>query len=213
MKVGVLGSGEVAKALTLGFLKYHHDVTMGTRDKSKLAEFASKHPGAHIGSFADAAKFGEVLVLAVKGAAVYDVLKAAGRGNLAGKTVIDPTNPLNEEAPDNGVLKSFVGANESLMGNMQKEFPEVHFVKAFNCVGSATMVDPKFRDGQATMFICGDNAAAKETVTRICEQFGWQVADMGVADAARAIEPLAILWCIPGFLKNDWGPRAFKMLG
>lgn len=212
MRVGVLGSGEVAKALAAGFLKYKYDVMFGTRDKSKLAEFTTRNPGAAVGSFEDAARFGELLVLAVKGAAATDVLKSVGKANIAGKTVIDPTNPLVSEMPANGVLKAFTGPNESLMGNLQREFPDVNFVKAFNCIGSATMVDPKFKEGKPTMFIAGDNAAAKKTVTKICEQFGWEVADMGPADAARAIEPLAILWCIPGFLNNNWGLRAFKLL-
>ena len=212
MKVGVLGSGDVAKTLASGFLKYKHQVTMGTRDKSKLAEFAAKNKKVKIGSFADAAQFGQVLVLAVRGSAALEVLNAAGRENITGKTVIDPTNPISDEPPANGVLKVFTGPNESLMGNLQREYNDVHFVKAFNCIGTETMVDPKFKKGKPTMFICGDNVPAKKTVTRICEQFGWKVADMGVADAARAIEPLAILWCIPGFLHKDWGKRAFKML-
>jgi predicted dinucleotide-binding enzyme len=212
MKVGVLGSGDVAKALAAGFLKNGHEVRMGTRDATKLAGFAREHPAAGVGSFADAAEFGEVLVLAVKGAAAADALKAAGVSNVRGKTVIDPTNPLSGEMPVNGVLRAFLGPNESLMGNLQKQFPDVHFVKAFSCVGSATMVHPKFKEGKPTMFICGDHAAAKKTVAGICEQFGWEVDDMGPADAARAIEPLAILWCIPGFTKNDWGPRAFRVL-
>jgi hypothetical protein len=212
MKVGVLGSGEVAKALATGFLKHGHEVTMGTRDQAKLADFAKSHPGVRLGSFAEAAKFGEILVLAVKGHAATDVLKSAGAANIAGKTVLDPTNPLSGEMPANGVLKTFTGPNESLMGSMQRQFPDVHFVKAFNCIGAATMVDPKFKEGRPTMFICGDSAAAKKTASSICEQFGWEVADMGPADAARAIEPLAILWCIPGFQHNDWGVRAFKLL-
>jgi predicted dinucleotide-binding enzyme len=212
MKVGVLGSGEVAQALAEGFLKYGHEVSMGTRSPAKLAEFAKEHSTVHVGSVAEAAEFGDVLVLAVKGSVAADALQAAGRKNIAGKTVIDPTNPLSPEMPDNGVLKAFTGPNESLMGNLQKQFRDVHFVKAFSCVGSATMVDPKFKDGKPTMFICGDNAAAKKTVAAVCEQFGWDVADMGPADAARAIEPLAILWCIPGFLNNDWGVRAFRMV-
>ncbi|HEX6790482.1 MAG TPA: NAD(P)-binding domain-containing protein [Candidatus Krumholzibacteria bacterium] len=211
MKVGVLGSGEVAKTLTRGFVKHGHQVTMGTRDASKLSGFAKEH-GVKVGSFEEAARFGEVLVLAVRGTAAFDVLKSAGTGNISGKTVIDPTNPLNDEMPANGVLKAFTGPNESLMGNLQRQFPDVRFVKAFNCVGSATMVDPKFKEGKPTMFICGDDAAAKQTVAGILEQFGWEVDDMGPADAARAIEPLAILWCIPGFTQNDWGQRAFKVL-
>jgi len=212
MKVGVLGSGEVAQALAAGFLKYGHTVTMGTRSPSKLSDFAVAHPGARVGSVSDAAAFGEILVLAVKGSVAADALQAAGRQNIAGKTVIDPTNPLSPELPSNGVLKAFTGPNESLMGNLQDQFRDVNFVKAFSCVGSATMVDPKFKDGKPTMFICGDSATAKKTVTAICEQFGWDVADMGPADAARAIEPLAILWCIPGFLQDNWGPRAYRVM-
>lgn len=211
MKIGVLGSGEVARALAEGFVKHLHDVTMGTRDASKLAEFAKTHR-VRVGSFADAAQFGDVLVLAVRGDAAADVLKAAGAANIKGKTVIDPTNALVGEVPANGVLRSSTAPNESLMGNLQRQFPDVHFVKAFNCVGSATMVDPRFKEGKPTMFIAGDDAAAKKTVATICEQFGWEVEDCGPADAARAIEPLAILWCIPGFRDNDWGLRAFKVL-
>jgi predicted dinucleotide-binding enzyme len=185
---------------------------MGTRDPAKLAEFKAQNDGVKVGTVADAAKFGEVLVLAVKGNVAIDALNAAGQRNISGKTVIDVTNPLSGDMPANGVLKSSLGPNESLMGNMQREFPDVNFVKAFSCVGSATMVDPKFKEGKPTMFIAGDNADAKKTTTTICEQFGWDVEDLGPADAARAIEPLAILWCIPGFRNDDWGPRAFKVL-
>jgi hypothetical protein len=212
MKVGVLGSGDVAKALAAGFLKYKHEVTMGTRDASKLADFAKAHSSVRVGSVADAAQFGEVLVLAVRGDAAADVLNAAGPANLKGKTVLDPTNPIADAPPVNGVIQAFTASNESLMGRLQRQFPDANFVKAFSCVGSDTMVDPKFKGGQPTMFIAGDNAGARKTATSICEQFGWEVADMGTADAARAIEPLAILWCIPGFRENDWGPRAFKLL-
>jgi len=211
MKVGVLGSGEVGQTLAAGFLKYGHEVMMGTRDTSKLAGFAKEHHGARVGSNAEAAKFGEVIVLAVKGHAAADVLESAGAENLSGKTVLDACNPLADAPPVNGVLVPFTAANESLMGRLQEQFPKANFVKAFNCVGVASMVDPKF-EVKPTMFIAGNDAGAKRTATGICEQFGWEVADMGSADAARAIEPLAILWCIPGFLHNDWGQRAFKML-
>ena len=211
MKVGVLGSGDVGKALAAGFLKYGHEVTMGTREPSKLADFVKEHRDLRVGSVADAAKFAEVLVLAVKGHAAANVLKSAGAENLRGKTVLDACNPLADTPPVNGVLTPFTAVNESLMGRLQKQFPDAHFVKAFSCVGSDTMVDPKF-EVKPTMFIAGDNPAAKRTATSILEQFGWEVADMGSADAARAIEPLAILWCIPGFLHNEWGHRAFKML-
>ncbi len=212
MKVGVLGSGDVAQALAAGFLKYKHDVTMGTRDVSKLADFAKEQTGIKVGSFADAAKFGELLVLAVKGNAAADVLRAAGKEHLAGKTIIDPTNAIQDAPPVDGVIQSFTGPNESLMEQLQHAFPDAHFVKAFSCIGSATMVDPKFKEGKPTMFIAGNDAGARMTVGGVCTQFGWEVADMGTAVAARAIEPLAVLWCIPGFRDNNWGLRAFKML-
>jgi 8-hydroxy-5-deazaflavin:NADPH oxidoreductase len=212
MKVGVLGSGPVAQALASGFLKYKHDVVMGTRDKSKLTDFAKAHAGVRVGDFADAAQFGEVLVLAVKGTAAVDVLKAAGAANIKGKTVLDTTNPIADAPPVNGVIQVFTDPNESLMGQLQRQFPEANFVKAFSCVGSDSMVDPQFKGGQPTMFIAGNNAGARKTAASICQQFGWEVADMGTADAAQAIEPLAVLWCIPGFLENNWGPRAFKLL-
>lgn len=212
MKIGILGSGDVAQTLGAGFLKYKHDVMMGTRDTSKLADFAREHSGARVGSVAEAAQFGTVLVLAVKGSAAADVLTAAGAANHRGKTIIDPTNAITDRPPVNGLIEVFTGPNESLMGRLQAQFPDANFVKAFSCIGSATMVDPHFKAGKPTMFIAGNDAAAKNTVTSICEQFGWEVADMGPAEAACAIEPLAVLWCIPGFLRNEWGLRAFKML-
>jgi hypothetical protein len=97
------------------------------------------------------------------------------------------------------------------MEQLQREFPSVHFVKAFNSVGNALMVNPEFSAGKPSMFICGNDAEAKQTVSSIVEQFGWEVEDMGNMEAARAIEPLCILWCIPGFLHNDWA-HAFKVL-
>jgi len=97
------------------------------------------------------------------------------------------------------------------MERLQREFPTANFVKAFNSVGAACMVNPKFAGGKPTMFICGNNEAAKKTVGTVLDQFGWEIADMGTAEAARAIEPLCILWCIPGFRQNDW-VHAFKLL-
>jgi 8-hydroxy-5-deazaflavin:NADPH oxidoreductase len=211
LKIGILGSGDVARALAIGFLKYRHEVLLGTRSPEKLADFAKKNPGARVGTVADAAKFGETLVLAVRGAPAAEVLRSAGKDNLAGKVVIDATNPIADAPPQNGVLKFFTTQDESLMERLQREFPEAHFVKAFNSVGSAFMVDPKFKGGKPTMFICGNDDAARATVTGILDQFGWETSDMGKAEAARAIEPLCILWCIPGFLRNDW-THAFKVL-
>jgi len=211
MKIGILGSGVVAKALAAGFLKHGHDVTLGTRDTKKLSDFVKSHPRARVGGFAEAAAFGQMVVLAVKGSAAADALRAAGRANLAGKVVIDTTNPIADAPPANGVIQYFTGPNDSLMERLQREFPEGRFVKAFSSVGSAHMVEPRFPGGTPTMFICGDDAAAREAVTGILKQFGWETEDMGRAEGARAIEPLAMLWCIPGFLRNEWG-HAFKLL-
>jgi predicted dinucleotide-binding enzyme len=212
MKVGILGSGEVAKALAGGFLRHGHEAMLGTRTPSKLADWAAKNPKAGISGVSEAAKFGELLVLAVKGTAAADALRAAGAANLAGKPLIDATNPIADAPPVNGVLRFFTGLDESLMERLQAEFPGVRFVKAFNSIGNALMVNPQFGGGKPTMFICGNDEAAKKIVSGILDQFGWETADMGKAEAARAIEPLCILWCIPGFLRNDWS-HAFKLLG
>jgi predicted dinucleotide-binding enzyme len=211
MKVGVLGSGDVAKVLASGFLKYGHDVTMGTRTPAKLTDWSKQNPKGCVASFADAAKPAKLVVLAVKGTAAADAVRAVGATNLAGKTVIDATNPIADAPPTNGVLKFFTNLDESLMERLQREFPDVHFVKAFNSVGNACMVNPQFKGGRPTMFICGNDEAAKKEARGILDQFGWDTADMGMVEAARAIEPLCMLWCIPGFLRNDW-VHAFKLL-
>lgn len=211
MKIGILGSGAVAKTLGAGFLKHGHEVVLGTRDKAKLSEWAAQNPGGSVGGFADAAAFGHAIVLAVKGTGAADALRAAGAANLKGKTIIDATNPIAETPPENGVLRYFTDLNESLMERSQREYPDARFVKAFSCVGNARMVNPQFSGGKPTMFICGDNEAAKKTVRGILDQFGWDVEDLGKAEAARAIEPLAMLWCIPGFLRNEW-MHAYKVL-
>jgi 8-hydroxy-5-deazaflavin:NADPH oxidoreductase len=211
MKIGIFGSGEVARSLASGFMEKGHVVMLGTRDPSKLEDWDWKNRGGIVGTFADTATFGEILVLAVKGSAAADVLGAAGITSLAGKTVIDATNPIADSPPANGVLRLFTSLDESLMERLQRAFPAANFVKAFNSVGSDLMVNPKLKGGKPTMFICGNDAGAKKAVTGILDQFGWETADMGKVEAARAIEPLAILWCIPGFLRNDWS-HAFKLL-
>jgi 8-hydroxy-5-deazaflavin:NADPH oxidoreductase len=211
-KIGILGSGVVGQALANGFIKHGYEVMIGTGDVNKLAEWKSgAGNAAHTGSFADAAKFGELVVLSVKGSAAADVLSKAGASSLAGKTVIDTTNPIADAPPENGVLKFFTTLDESLMERLQKVFPSVHFVKAFSSIGNSFMVDPAFPGGKPSMFYCGNDEAAKAEVKKIIEEFGLDPEDMGKAEAARAIEPLCILWCIPGLLKNQW-THAFRLL-
>ncbi len=211
MKIGILGSGVVATTLGTGFLKHGHAVTLGTRDAAKLADWAKHNPKGRVAGFAEAAQAGEVVVLAVKGTVAAEALRAAGAANLADKVVIDATNPIADAPPVNGVLKYFTTFDDSLFERLQREFTKARLVKAFNSVGAPCMVNPKFKDGKPTMFICGNHEGAKKTVGTILAQFGWEVADMGTAEAARAIEPLCMLWCIPGFLRNDW-VHAFKLL-
>jgi hypothetical protein len=211
MKIGILGSGVVAKTLAGGFLKHGYEVMLGSRTPAQLAQWAAQNSGAKLGSFADAAGFAELAVLAVKGTAAVDALRAAGAARLSGKTVIDATNPIADAPPTHGVLQFFTGPNDPLMERLQREFSAANFVKAFSSVGNACMVNPQLKGGIPTMFICGNNAQAKAEVKAILEQFGWESADMGHAEGARAIEPLCMLWCIPGFLRNDW-VHAFKLL-
>ena len=212
MKVGIIGSGVVGQTLAAGFVKHGHEVEIGTRDAAKLKDWSAKNPGVKVKSSADAAAFGEVVVLAVAGDAAIEALKQAGAAAIAGKTVIDACNPIGGGPPVNGVLSYFTPQNESLMEQLQKAYPAAHFVKAFNSVGSGQMVNPQFPGGRPTMFICGDNANAKRVVRQILDPFGWDTEDMGTVEAARAIEPLCKLWCIPGIGKNDWSPHAFKLL-
>jgi len=211
MKIGILGSGDVARTLAVGFLRHGHEVMLGTRTPGKLTAWATDNPTGRIGSFSAAANFADLVVLAVKGSVAEDALRAADVTNLAGKTVIDATNPIADAPPIHGVLRFFTDLDASLMERLQRAFDQVHFVKAFNSVGHASMVNPQFRGGKPSMFICGNDDAAKKMVREILDQFGWETEDMGKAEAARAIEPLCMLWCIPGFLQNDW-VHAFKLL-
>ncbi len=211
MNIGILGSGDVAKALAKGFIKHGYSVMLGTRDRLKLEAFSTEIKST-VGSFADAGAFGDIIVLAVKGHAAVDVLKLAGVANLRGKTIIDTTNPIANTPPENGVLHFYTDLKSSLMEQLQVTYPDGRFVKAFSCVGNSLMANPDFGGTKPTMFICGNDDEAKRDVSTILVKFGWEVDDYGKAQAARAIEPLCILWCIPGFLQNEWQHHALKML-
>ncbi len=211
-KIAVLGSGTVGQVLADGFLRHGHEVMRGSREPAKLSAWKSTAGAkARAGTFADAAGWGEIVVLAVKGTAAEAVLDLCGAKALEGKTILDATNPIAEAPPVNGVLKFFTSLDESLMERLQRKVPGARFVKTFSCVGNAQMVDPDFGGLRPTMFICGDDAAAKMQATAILDAFGWETEDLGAKEAARAIEPLCILWCIPGFTQNRW-THALKML-
>ena len=213
MKVGIIGSGIVGRVLATGFLNEGHQVIMGTRNSSKedVVKWKNENQNGLLGSFQDAAQFGEIIVLAVSGLVVEDAINLAGKVHLSNKIIIDATNPIATVPPDNGVLKFFTTLEESLMEKIQKLLPDAKIVKAFSCVGNALMYKPNFNGILPTMFICGNDDPAKETVTDILTSFGWETEDMGKVEAARVIEPLCILWCIPGFIRNQW-THAFKLL-
>jgi 8-hydroxy-5-deazaflavin:NADPH oxidoreductase len=212
-RIGIIGSGIVGQVLAKGFLAEGNKVMLGTRNTSKeeVVKFKSENEAIEIGTFEDTAKFGDVLVLATGGMVTEDAINLAGTRNFSGKVIIDATNPIDKRPPENGVLKYFTSLEESLMERIQQQLTEAHVVKAFNSVGNALMYKPNFSGGKPTMFICGNNEEAKQTVTQILDAFGWETEDMGAVESARAIEPLCILWCIPGFIRNQW-MHAFKLL-
>jgi len=212
MKIGIIGSGQVGRVLAKAFKSEGYDVMLGTRNTSKehVVQF-NDEAKIDVGTFDETAKFGDIIVLATKGTAAEEALHLAGKENLDGKIIIDTTNPIADSPPVNGVLHYTTSLENSMMERLQQVVPGAKFVKAFNIVGNALMYKPKLQGGKPTMFICGNDDDAKKTVTGILDKFGWETEDFGKAESARAIEPLAILWCIPGFLRNSW-MHAFKLL-
>jgi hypothetical protein len=211
MKIGILGTGDVGRVLGAGFAALGHEVMIGSRDPQKaevkgwLEKAGAK---ASAGTFAEAAAFGDMAVLATLWTGTENALKLAGPQNLIGKTVIDTTNPLDFST---GAPRLSLGHSDSAGEKVQGWLPQSKVVKAFNHVGNAHFVKPQFPDGPPTMFICGNDAGAKKTVTGILEGFGWSVIDIGGIEGSRLLEPLAMLWIMYGFRTNTWS-HAFKLL-
>ena len=204
--IAVLGSGAVGKVLAAGLRDLGHTVVIGSRTGKEVEGW----DGA-TATFADAAGQADLAVLAVKGLAAEGIVTSV-RSELAGKTVLDTTNPIADRPPTDGVLAYFTDLDQSLMERLQLAAPEAHFVKAFNSVGNARMIQPSYGDGlRPTMFMAGDDEGAKAEAARVVESLGWEVEDLGSAAAARAIEPLCMLWCIPGMRGGSW-THAFKLL-
>lgn len=208
-KIGVIGSGQVAQVLAKGLAGKGYDVRIGSRDPAKLEAF-SKETGIGALSFADCASHGDLVVLAVKGSVAEQAVGLAGAG-LDGKLVMDATNPIADAPATDGIIAFFTGPNDSLMERLQKARPGAHFVKAWSCVGNAFMIDPKFPGGPPTMFVCGNDDAAKARAKEILADCGWDTEDVGKAAGARAIEPLCQLWCAPGLQRGQWA-HAYKVL-
>ena len=186
---------------------------LGTRDvtKAEVIKWKTENAKGQTGTFENAASFAEIIVLTTSGSVIESAVEIAGKKNFAGKIVIDTTNPIAAVPPVNGVLQFFTNQNDSLLQQTQKLLPEAKLVKAFNSVGNNVMYKPDYGNIKPSMFICGNDDAAKKIVTGILEAFGWETEDMGKAEAAGAIESLCVLWCIPGFIQNQWA-HAFKLL-
>lgn len=210
-KVSILGTGEVGQSLALGFVKHSYSITFGTRNPEKEVAWKDESlKSMEVISFASAVKDADLVVLAVKGTAAEEVVKSISE-EISEKIVIDVTNPIADAPPTDGVIKFFTNLDESLMERLQQLAPKAFFVKAFNSVGNHLMVNPDFGNEKPTMFLCGNSEEAKKEVEKVITLFGFDSEDMGKATGARAIEPLCMLWCIPGFLRNDWA-HAFRML-
>lgn len=213
MNIGVLGTGIVGQTLGRGFATHGHRVMLGSRDPSseKVQQWVrDTGHGVAGGTFADAARFGEVLVLATSWDGAENAVRLAGAENARGKVVIDATNPLDfsQGPPPRLAVKGDDSAGE----RVQRWLPGARVVKAFNTVGNVSMVDPKFPGGAPDMFICGNDAEAKKVVDALCRDLGWPgTLDIGGIDGARYLEAMAIVWIRYGFLHQDWG-HAFKLL-
>jgi 8-hydroxy-5-deazaflavin:NADPH oxidoreductase len=213
MRIGIFGTGEVGRALGKGFLTLGHEVKLGAREAANekaLAWVKESGPKASSGTFAEAAEFGELVVLCTLGVAYESVLKAAGSQRLEGKVLIDTTNPLDfSKGKPPGLA---VGHTDSGGEQVQRTVPGARVVKAFNIVGNASMFRPEFPGGPPDMFICGNDADAKRQVTSILNDFGWpEVVDLGGIERSRYLEPLCITWTLYGVATKQWG-HALKML-
>lgn len=211
MKIGIIGSGDVGKALAVGFSETGHDVMIGSRSLEKLDEWRHKNnPSLQVGSFKQAGEHGELLVLAVGWPYVQSAIDMVGDKVFGDKILIDVTNPLDFSG--GFPPKLAVSGNDSGGETIQRLLPNSKVVKAWNIVGNASMYEPKFKEGEPTMWICGNDDEAKSTITQILDDFGWtDVIDLGDISGSRLLEPLCILWVQSGKKLDNWH-IAFKLL-
>ena len=212
-RVGVLGSGEVGRCLAAGFSGRGHEVMLGSREpgKPELVEWLSGDgAGVQAGTFAEVAKYGELLVLALLGNAAEEVIADAGVENFNGKVVIDAMNPLDFSA--GFPPKLAIAGDDSLGERIQRALPDAKVVKAFNTIGNPYFVDPDFSDGRPTMLIAGDDADAKRTVGDALADFGWdEPVDLGGIEGSRELEAICIAWVKIGGARGSWD-HGFKLL-
>jgi len=210
LKIGVLGSGPAGQTLAAGFLDKGHPVMIGSRDVAKLDGWL-RHAGpeGQIGTFAETAEFGDVILLSVLGSAAEEVVKLAGVENLTDKIVIDATDPLDFSSGRPGL---FVGTTDSLGERIQRLIPRAHVVKGLNIVQADVMINPRLTGDEPDMFIAGDNEEAKHTVTQLLGEFGWSVIDLGGIENARWLEALSLAWVVYSH-RTGKTHHAFKLVG
>jgi predicted dinucleotide-binding enzyme len=211
MNVGILGSGDVGQALGRGFLALGHQVMLGSREAENPRAVAwAKQAGerASAGTFAKAAEFGEIVVLATLGVATENAIRIAGPGNFRGKLVLDATNPLDFDTSKCSLVG---GLGDSAGERHQRLLPGAHVVKVFNTVGNALFFRPDLPGGPPSMFICGDDAGAKQRVGEICKDFGWETVDVGPIGAAHYLEAMCMVWVLTAEASDTW-TQAFKLL-
>jgi predicted dinucleotide-binding enzyme len=210
LKIGVLGSGPAGQTLAAGFLEKGHPVLIGSRDLVKLDGWL-RHAdaGAQVGTFADAARFGEIVVLSVLGSAAEQAIRLASPENLTNKIVIDASDPLDFSSPRPGL---FVGTTDSLGERIQRLIPEAYVVKSLNVVQADVMINPGLTGDEPDMFIAGNNDEAKQTVTQLLAEFGWPVIDMGGIESARWLEALSLAWVVYSH-RTGKTHHAFKLVG
>jgi predicted dinucleotide-binding enzyme len=210
LRIGVLGSGSVGRALGKGFASKGHDVKLGSRtpDKQELHDWLKETKGkASVGTFSEAAAYGEILVLCPLGSATEEVIKLSNPGNFNGKIVIDVTNPLDfSKGMPPGM---FVGLTDSLGEQVQRMLPTAKVVKCFNTVNNQTMTSPKMREGLPDLMLCGDDEGAKRKVTSLAKEFGWgEPIDLGGIEESRWLEAYTTLWVRLALKLGNWGIAA-----
>jgi 8-hydroxy-5-deazaflavin:NADPH oxidoreductase len=208
MNVGVLGSGDVGKSFARAFAAVGHDVMIGSRSPEKLADFVAGAGGIRSGTFEEAAKFGDLIAVATLGTATTEALRLAGPQNFEGKVLLDATNPLDFST---GAPRLFIGFDDSLGEQIQRQLPGARVVKAFNTVGNALFYQPQLPGGPPDMFICGNDDDAKKIAGQVCDAFGWGVIDIGAIDGARYLEPMCLVWVLHAIRSGAW-TQAYKML-
>ncbi len=210
LKIGILGSGSAGRTLANGFLDHAHRVMIGSRTPDKLRDWLRQAGrAAQVGTFAEAAQFGELIVLSVNGRAAEDVIRLANLENFAGKIVLDASDPLDFSSGRPGL---FVGTTDSLGERVQRLIPSAYVVKGLNIVQADVMINPTLTGGEPDMFIAGDSDEAKQIVTNLLEEFGWPVIDMGGIESARWLEALSLAWVVYSH-RTGKTHHAFRLIG